>query len=127
MLECVQICEQAEEVTAAPNSTASQHNVAANTTETVDGDQWGPSQPSKYAHLMPQRQLLPVVIAAKLLKDVVKKEVDLYFNTTVSDGGAGHGEEVDIVQFWIDSTVSTAQNITLVRKFRAKADLQNNF
>jgi hypothetical protein len=56
------------------------------------------------------RQPLPAVTgSAKPLKDIVKKEINMYFSTSCA---SGRGEQVDIIQYWINGTVSTAQNIS---------------
>jgi hypothetical protein len=83
--------------------------VTVDTTQAVDDDQWQSSQPLKYAHLIPQRQPQPVITgSAKPLKDIVKKEINTYFSTNCA---TGRGEQVDIVKYWVNATVSTAQNL----------------
>jgi hypothetical protein len=72
------------------------------TQKTIGDGQAGPSRPSKFSHLTKNASSLASSSLINVLKDRIKKEVHTYFDT----GGAGAGEQANLVQFWLETLVS---------------------
>ena len=73
---------------------------------------------AKFGHLTPQPQPAPITGANRSIKDIVKKEIDSYFNA-----GGGVKQINNIVEFWINAVVSTAHSFTAHILFPALAAL----